>query len=51
MEKKKKILRFSLLAIFLFCFFTSNVFAASKYYLSVGTDYGSLGGNSTPEAN
>lgn len=51
MEKNKKILRFSLLAIFLFCFFTSNVFAASKYYLSVGTDYGSLGGNSTPEAN
>lgn len=51
MKKNKKVLIFSLLAIFSFCFLTPNVFAASKYYLSVGTDYGSIGGNSTPEAN
>ncbi len=49
--KKKQILIFSMLTLFSFGLLTSNVFAASKYYLSVGTDYGSIGGNSTPEAN
>lgn len=49
--KKKKILIFSMLVLFTFVLFTPNVLAASKYYLSVGTDYGSIGGNSVPEAN
>lgn len=49
--KKKKILIFSTLVLFTFGLFTPNVLAASKYYLSVGTDYGSIGGNSVPEAS
>lgn len=51
MKKTKKNLTYILLAIISFCFLTPSTFATSKYYLSVGTDYGSIGGNSTPEAN
>ena len=49
--KKRKLFSCGIFALLLSLMFSLNVFAASKYYLSVGTNFGSIGGNSTPEAN
>lgn len=48
--KYKKIINFSILFTLITLLITPNVNAATKYAFSVGTDYGSGNGNSTPEA-
>lgn len=48
--KKGKNIIINLFAFFLLIMFPNDVFAVSKTYLSVGTDFGNIGGNSTTEA-
>lgn len=48
--KIKRKMFLSILILILTLFLNTDVFAATKYYYSVGTNYGSIGGDSTPEA-